>query len=201
MFDLLVTLRLREAWAEAVADETTWLSRFDEFDPAYPLAWRDVLAPGGKADKLEIRPAYATMEPRLPEVVVSADEEPLEERFLGGGNTYETDDEGTTYEIASLLMRAHVTLTVFTPHPEATRALHRVVFGALMRSVGWMQERGYSGLQFDGAGDFRARPDLLPEYHGIYGREQRWSCLVEPSERVQAVTLRGYGQQATLDVE
>lgn len=186
LFDIHFELRLRAAWATVAATVDTFKAQFPSIEDQSILADAyAALAPGGDITALDVRPGYtSTDRAKLPAVIITMDESPVEDQPLG----YATGALGDGEDGEGILLRQTLTVYVVASHPVAARLLYGALRNALLAEHRWFYAQGYRGFQFEGGGGFTPSQDWMPEYLGAFGRTQRWSALAHADFGVVAAS-------------
>lgn len=186
LFDLHWVLQARSVWSTLAADVDAFKALFPEVDDEAILEMaHGVMAPAGNAAHMEFRPGYTPNDPgKLPIVIVTLNEEPIEEQALG----HRTGSLGGGKVGEGFIVRQSITAHLMTSNAIATRLLHVALMGAMMAHRHWFDARGYIDMEYGGASDFSPSHDFMPEYLGAFGRTQRWSARAHVDFKTIAAT-------------
>lgn len=179
MFDMFVIRHLRDAWLDLTATSQDFSRIFSGFTIGTAGNWSSIIdewyAALSPPDLVKFRTAYNLDAQQFPQVVVTLEEEPLDEQPLGFdfGRT-------VTEQSFGMYLRQTAVCRVFAQHAEHVRVLHEFVRQSMMLGVAAFARAGFCGLQFEGGSDLQPSAEDMPELLGISIRTQRWTTSFSP---------------------
>lgn len=180
MFDLFVQRFLRNAWV------STYSTDFDEFKRLFnginmagniESIFHEWFTALSRTDYVVFRTAYNLDAKQHPQVIVSLAEEPSELQPLGF--YAEVADSGDT--VFSTLVNQTAVVKIYGDTAEHVRVLHEFVRQAMMTSVRYFHNIGFTGVSYQSGADLEPDPEIMPELLGVYVRVQRWSTIFDAS--------------------
>ena len=179
MFDLHATIALRHGW------QNTWAASSAQFKkPFVGIAdsvlddWYAELVPSGNTKFIKFGTAFTPDVQPHPFISVSMDEEPMEAQplnYYGGLDA----SSGSVLKVRTVLLRQVLTINIYAPGTELTRALHVIARAIMMDNNAWFSSVGYNGLNYLGGSDLMQEENVFFDQLGVFTRTQRWSVFSE----------------------
>ena len=200
LFDWHVDAILSRTWRELIApDPARFVTLFDgpggqEGVPQDVLeSWHASLTQGAtegeRVGHVRFNTAFNANTPQIPQVSISMLDEPADKQPLGYVGPRDADGNPTK----TMMVREEVSVDIWTPHINLTRALHVCVRQILMSQVNDFWRLGYTGLTYLGGADLMAEEGLMPgatEQPQVTVRRQRWQSISQPTWKVGAVATK-----------
>jgi hypothetical protein len=182
VFDLMVIVALTDGWIPFASSLSRFQQLFPGLQPSVTAGWHAALAPGGSADGVEFRAAFAPNKMTPPCVITHYTGTPVEDVPLDYFIGATTPDGTTPQEEIGFLELETVTLYVITDNPEITRALAAAVKMILIANRQFLTDLGYEGLVYKGSGDLRPHEAaMFPEGVGESTRSLTFETTAQPS--------------------
>jgi hypothetical protein len=200
VFDMFVTRHLRTKWALFTGSEAEFAKIFlgtpldDGNWDSVIKEWYDALS---QPDLVQFRTAYNLDAVQFPQVIVTLEEEPLDQQPLGFdfGRT-------STEQRYGMYLRQTAVIRVFAQHAEHVRVLHEFARQIMMLGLNAFARAGFCGLQFESGSDLTPSAEDMPELLGISVRTQRWTTSYSPQvsqSHAAAKTVFVHADDVTID--